>query len=452
MKNEEPKSEGKAETSQSAEAETKENIIVHEEAVSSSTHPEKEKPGVPQKGKFPWVSIFYILFMLIFGVLSALLTRGILRFHPIHARVLQRDPVLPYYLTFIHYPKEMVITQGFAFFFFLIVLYLGVDLLFFRDTKGWKKAIFVLISIIVIIGGTECMMSFYSYIDSEMHHPHPTIFWELSPNLVPMEAGEDVWSNSHGFRSPEISQKKPKDQIRVMVLGDSSAFGFKIKGEETFGAVLVRMLNEKYKGKNIRYINAAVAGYTTYQARIFMEERGWKFSPDIIIIAFNDDGQQEWKQDVERAPHPLLVPIFRVLYKSNIYLSLKKIMLNSQIKRNAAFVKWPGHMQGKIRVPAKQLRYNIDTIMGEAKKRGSKVIVVSMPLQNRGGMRHRHEMKEGAEKAGYPFLDFLKGFKNYPAEEVFQDVMHPTAKGHKIIAEELYKIIINEGWLEDKEQ
>lgn len=424
----------------------------NEENRSEDTAPPKvegdleDKKSGAQFNKFS--RLFTIILMVIFSILSVLLARDIIRFEPISANVLGRTPVLPYYLTFIHYPKEEVINYGSAFFLFLMVIYLGLDLLIFSNLKGWKKALCVLASIIVMIAGTEKVMAYYSWIDPEMHRPHPTLFWELSPNLVRMEAGEDVQTDSHGFRSPEVSVQKPAGQIRVMILGDSSAFGFKVGDRETFGAYLVKMLRQKHKGKDIVLVNTAVSGWTTYQAKTFMKEKGWKFSPDIIIIAFNDDGQPEWKEDVERAPSPGITPLLRILYKSNIYLSLKKIVINSQVKRNPSFTFWPKEREGKTRVTPRQLRKNIDEILTEAKKRGSQVIIVSMPLQFPGGLQHREQMKQAAENTSFVYLDFLRGFMPYPQEQVFQDVMHPTPKGQKIIAENLFKIIVDEKWLE----
>lgn len=426
--------------------ETGQDSKIADEAGENSITPEPEKK--PGTAYHIFSRLFSIILMLLFSILSGLLAHDKIRFEPISAKVLGRTPVLPYYLAFIHYPKGSVVNYGLAVFLFLIVIYLGLDLLIFSSLKGWKKALCVIVSIILIMVGTESAMSYYSWIDPEMHRPHPTLFWELSPNLVRLEAGEDVQTNSHGFRSPEISVKKPAGQIRVMILGDSSAFGFRIKDRQTFGAHLVKMLRQKYKGEDIVLLNTSVAGWTTYQAKIFMKERGWKFSPDIIIIAFNDDGQSEWKEDVERAPAPVLIPFLRVLYKSNIYLSIKKLVINSQIKKDPSFTFWPKERQGKSRVSPEQLRKNIGEIFVEAKKRGSKAIVISMPMQSPGGRQHRFQMKQAAQDAGYVFMDFQDGFRQYPSTEVFQDVMHPTAKGHEIIAENLFKIIVDEKWLE----
>lgn len=356
--------------------------------------------------------------------------------------------ILPYYACFIIYPPRIVKDAGIAAFLFLITLYLCFDFTLFEKLKGWKKTLSVVISVIIIIAGTEFVMGFYAKTEPVLNRPHPTLFWELSPDIMDVNMGPaKVLTNSHGFRSPEISVKKPEGEYRVMILGDSSAFGHFVRNDETFGAVLVKMLRLKHPGKNIRLINSAVLGYTTYQAVTFMKERGWKFSPDLIIVSFNDDPQMEWKQDVERVPPGLLLPIFRVLYKSNIYLSLKKQMLNARMEKDHSFALQPRSLQQKNRVSPDQMKANLSYLMDEAKKRNIQVIVISMPLQSVSPdiRNYRKIMEESSKSRGYFFLDLLDNWKQYPTYEVFFDVMHPTAKGHKIIAEDLYKIIEDNG-------
>ncbi|MCE1247322.1 MAG: SGNH/GDSL hydrolase family protein [Firmicutes bacterium] len=358
---------------------------------------------------------------------------------------------LPYYHTFINYPDARVKDAGIAAFLWLTTLYLCFDFLFISGLHKWKKAVAIICSVAFIIGGTEYVMNYYDKLYPVMHRPHPTIFWRLVPDLLEMNFGPvKILTDSHGFRSPEIAEKKPAGEYRVMILGDSSAFGFFVKNNQTFGAELVKMLRQKYPGKNVKLINAAVSGYTTYQGATLMKEMGWKFSPDLIIISFNDDPQLEWKTDLERLPPPALVPFFRVLYSSKIYLTLKKELINNQLKKDNRFALRPDFKNEKSRVTPEQLKQNVSYIVENAKKSGAAVIVISMPLQSAGEYieRYRTAQKEVADANGFPVLDLLYAWQDLPADEMFFDVMHPTVKGHKVIADELYKIVLQQKWLE----
>jgi len=408
---------------------------------------EKKEGAKKEKRPYPVSRILYIVVIIIFLIATILFVRHAVEIYskpPADAQGKHPD-LIPYYAAFINYPPDIVRDAGIAMLLATITFYLCLDFLFFYRLKGWKKALSVILSLIFIFACTEYAMGYYLKIEKLMHRPHPTLFWELTPDLLDMNLGRHkVFTNSHGFRSPEISMKKPPGQYRVMVLGDSSAFGFNVAGESTFGALLCRDLRKKYPEKDIRFINGAVSGYTTYQAATFMKERGWKFSPDLLIIAFNDDPQMEWKQDVQRAPGPIMTPIFKLLYKSNIYLTLKQIILNFRVRSNPKFAMYPDRENETNRVTADQLRHNLEYILNGAKKRGASVIVVSMPLQSHGKTieEYRTIMKKSALDRGFYFLDLLNGWKDYSYEEVLIDVMHPNEKGHELIAKDLYNLIV----------
>lgn len=414
----------------------------------------KKKEGTnKEKRPYPIQRILYIVLIVVFLLVTFLFIRHSVEFYrnpPQSDKQGKYPPLLPYYSAFINYPPDIVRDAGIAMLLASITFYLCLDFLFFYRLKGWKKALSVVLSLIFIFACTECAMSHYLKVEESMHRPHSTLFWELSPDLLDMNLLQHkVLTNSHGFRSQEISVKKPQGQYRVMVLGDSSAFGFGVAGEETFGAVLSRDLRKKYPHRDVRFINGAVSGYTTYQAATFMKERGWKFSPDLIIISFNDDPQMEWKQDVQRAPPAILTPIFKLLYKSNIYLTLKKIILNARVKVNPKFAMSPDRANEISRVTADQLRKNLKYILEEAKKRGTQVIIISMPLQSYGDgetiKSYRRVMKKSAQDRGFLFLDLLNGWKDHSHEEVLIDVMHPNKKGHELIARDLFELIVEKG-------
>ena len=418
---------------------------------------EKKPDKVETEKKKKGINISRILYLTVIIAFCVITVLYIVRFNNYYYngpppdtddKMSQIPGILPYYTSFIIYPPRIVKDVGIGAFLFLITLYLCFDFILFEKLKGWKKALSVILSVLLIIAGTEFVMDFYANNDPVMNRPHPTLFWEVSPNIMTVRMGPGkVLSNSHGFRSPEITIKKPEGQYRVMILGDSSAFGHFVNNDQTFGAVLVKMLRQKYPGKDIRLINAAVLGYTTYQGATFMKERGWKYSPDLIIISFNDDPQIEWKQDVERVPSAAVLPVFRILYKSNIYLALKKHMLNERMKKDHSFAIQPGRIQEKNRVSPNQLKTNMAYMLDGAKKRNAQAIVISMPLQSAPYdiRSYREIMKESAISRGYYFLDLLDNWQKYPAHEVFLDIMHPTVKGHKIIAEDLFKIIEDNG-------
>ncbi len=82
-----------------------------------------------------------------------------------------------------------------------------------------------------------------------------------------------------------------------MILGDSAAFGHGVENDQTFSAYLEKILREEYPNKDIRTINTPVGGYSTFQVKQLLQDKGWMLTPDIKIVAVNNDQQAEWVED-----------------------------------------------------------------------------------------------------------------------------------------------------------
>src|SRR6185503_2752348 len=77
--------------------------------------------------------------------------------------------------------------------------------------------------------------------------------------------GQTVTHNSQGNRGPEAAFAKPSGVRRVVVIGDSQAWGYGVGDDETIPAQLQRLLNEA-GGARYEVLNLGVGGYGTDQA------------------------------------------------------------------------------------------------------------------------------------------------------------------------------------------
>jgi lysophospholipase L1-like esterase len=91
-------------------------------------------------------------------------------------------------------------------------------------------------------------------------------------------------TNSRGMVGPEIVATKAPGEFRIVVLGDSYPVGGQVPYEQTFPAVLERDLHD-VGYTNVRVINAAVGGYTTFnESRLLAEDLDW-MKPDLVVLA-----------------------------------------------------------------------------------------------------------------------------------------------------------------------
>jgi hypothetical protein len=90
--------------------------------------------------------------------------------------------------------------------------------------------------------------------------------------------------NEHGLRGGPVGPRQ--DGVsRVLVLGDSFAFGYGVGDDETFAAYLEACLNRTGPGA-FEVMNAGVPGYGTVDQLNFLRSRAEALAPDFVVLQF----------------------------------------------------------------------------------------------------------------------------------------------------------------------
>ena len=97
-----------------------------------------------------------------------------------------------------------------------------------------------------------------------------------------------VQINSDGMRDVEHSLEKPDNTLRVAVLGDSYAEAIQVPLEQTFAKIMEQALLTcpKLQNKKVEVLNFGVGGFGTVQELLTLNTKVWKYSPDIVVLAF----------------------------------------------------------------------------------------------------------------------------------------------------------------------
>lgn len=103
-----------------------------------------------------------------------------------------------------------------------------------------------------------------------------------------------VETNRFGLRGPETTLEKPPGVRRVLFLGDSFTFGMGVEYEQTFSRLVQEMLENRGLGE-IEALNSGVISWGGVNELLFLEKRGLKFQPDLIVwqVCHNDFDDNE---------------------------------------------------------------------------------------------------------------------------------------------------------------
>jgi len=128
--------------------------------------------------------------------------------------------------------------------------------------------------------------------------PNPTI-WEPHPLFgwwhVPYSGGlfhsdynefeAEVRINARGLRDREIGYDNPTGALRILSLADSFGEALQVNLPDTYHKQLETRLIESL-GRPVEVINAGVGGWGTDQESIFYVAEGFRYQPDIVLLAF----------------------------------------------------------------------------------------------------------------------------------------------------------------------
>lgn len=303
---------------------------------------------------------------------------------------------------------------------------------------------------------------------------NPRIMFEIVPDV-----GE---ANSQGLRDFNYTIKKPKNVYRIVVIGDSIAYGMGVEIKETFSKQLEKVLNDEKKDIAIKYevINFSVPGYSTLQEAEVLRSKAIRYNPDLAIIAVfaNDNlvyssemnkifSRDTSPDDFDRESflyNPHMTRFKRCILGSNLcaFIRYRLALIKDAKIYKSTNLKFLNFLEGR-----KSVRYvydyysDIDAVEeGFARIRevldryDLPCLVTYSPYTTHLIQRHfphAHalfttsftvtgaKLKKICQAKPIHFLDITDVLFTEKIDDVFLDATHLTPYGHAIYAEEIYK-------------
>jgi lysophospholipase L1-like esterase len=306
--------------------------------------------------------------------------------------------------------------------------------------------------------------------------PERDRFWKYDPHLgwahQPGQEGifetpqfrTTVQINQKGLRDDEHSYERQDNIARILVLGDSFAWGYGVEATERFSEQLEKELD-------VEVINGGVSGYSTDQELLWYQHEGTKYETDLVIlvVAGNDVGDNErllvshiyYKPKfilgdgqliLTGSPIPRTGPLGRFTYslsqKSALayfliqrYFDFRSFYANSKANRDPAVP--PASAGPKTTEESFRLTTTLlDEIRKMAEANNAKfMIVTTSRWWNHRSEETYQDFLDVLERDGFLVLDVesMPGFD--PVEMVIPDDGHWNRSGHRFVAEKIKEFI-----------
>ncbi|MEI8344457.1 MAG: SGNH/GDSL hydrolase family protein [Candidatus Omnitrophota bacterium] len=269
--------------------------------------------------------------------------------------------------------------------------------------------------------------------------------YRLKPNAAYQLTGALFKTNGQGYMGDTESDPK---KINLLFLGDSVTFGHGVKPAQAFPA----LIKERLPGSRVAIV--AVPGYNTDDEAVFLEEvlRSRRFVPDVVILQFgaNDFWYTTGHTRRGRPPYDSFYQTMPTLTFGEPTGLYRYLLQNSELflrLHHAATLTLTS--TGWVRpFPDRcaQLSHALTRIRALSHEVGAKTIFCFCPYRDRSQL----DSQAAAQIARFEnmmdaSIDLSQSMENKPA--LWWNFYHPSAEGHRLIAEALYEKLSREGFL-----
>lgn len=255
---------------------------------------------------------------------------------------------------------------------------------------------------------------------------------------------------ARGLRGPDHPYEKPPGTRRIVVVGDSFAWGFGVEWADGFPARLEASLPDT------EVIDGAVSGYSTDQSLIWLRREGLRYEPDTVVYVLS--GNDDIMNHMRRAYWIYYKPVFRLVPPHGLVLEGVPVPRASRLERalhglrsrsalaRATEVAWLGQEAAFVNPahplpgPADAHRLTValvNAMRAAARSVGAELVVVATPQFWFSPTGSYPRLLAELREAGHDVIDVVS-LPDWDARtmEIPGDG-HWNARGHALVAEAL---------------
>ena len=251
---------------------------------------------------------------------------------------------------------------------------------------------------------------------------------EFRPNCTGSTHDTPIRTNALGLRGPDV---RDDDSIRILTIGDSCTWGWRVPQGESYPAQLQQLLDQDYGPGRYQVLNAGIPGSTSYHGLVYLRERGLALRPAIVIAAY---GFNDMTRDGDVKAH------FRLAHGD-----ARLARLESPLIEHSRLYRWlrfntDARLQPVARLPrvsASLYRRNFSQMVQLVRRDGAHFMLLDMT--------HTARDQEYPATLAAVSRDLAVPLVVYAGPRI--DVVHPTPDGYRTLAQEVLATLRKDGYV-----
>lgn len=325
--------------------------------------------------------------------------------------------------------------------------------------SAWPgRLMFMILPLLAVASCDRWMLVFFAPIperEDPLIQPHPRRLWTLAPGYtLPSKWGGDM-INERGLRGPLVPFSPGPGEQRVILVGDSVAFGSEVPWPQTLAAEIITQSQTLAPEASWTVVNLGVPGYAPWQELDILKEEGMKYAPDVVVYVFclndvtdrlrcealRDAPRTNWQKRLESSG----------LFRFGRSMSARLSPLDARVWYEFLADR---HLIGDADSPWlaqawEQYLEDVDALAGFVRASEAEFLILLIPSASH--VRPDAQTKDlpqrrlaaHAEARGYAIVDLLPVLRDEAefdvggSSQAFVDTWHLSPVGHQLAAREL---------------
>jgi lysophospholipase L1-like esterase len=314
----------------------------------------------------------------------------------------------------------------------------------------WRKLGWLL----AICLGFELVLRLCGYGNYTIYRPDEKLLWVPVPGrTVTVDNHLPITINHQGLRYASELTAKPKGEFRIMAFGDSATQGWGVDDDSTYSAFLGKKLNQdSCPGEHFVAVSAGVNAYPNALVgeKLKEVEEDPTFQPDIVIRAYSFNSNFERLPKLQGAAREKFlrqVELKSIIRRSAVYNFVIEDLLRRVVYYKMRHMLMAGTLDtlgGMDNLDVNAVNASLQESLDETRAHHAQLVLLVLASKDQKSEDlhpFQKAMLDFAQANHVPVVNMVDVLKTNPPANFYMDPVHPTAIGHRIIADQLYQVI-----------